>query len=114
ITPAGVELDRKTDSWAEREMPAIEARMRYLHGQLQQPVSVDDSVRAIFPFAHVVLTASGQAAENIFFRGWPRQGVVLQNLLFPSTIFHQIDKGFTPKELPQPGVFSLTSQEPYK
>ena len=61
------ELDLKTDSWAQLEMPAIEAQMRHLHAQLQRPASVDDSLRAIFPFAHFVLTASGQAAEHIRF-----------------------------------------------
>jgi polyketide synthase PksN len=109
-----VELDLKTDSWAQLEMPAIQLQMRQLHGQLQQPVNVDESLRTVFPFAHFVLTRSGQAAEHIFFKAWPKQGVVLQNLLFPSTIFHQIDKGFTPKELPHAEVFRLDSQEPYK
>jgi len=114
IPPEHVELDLKTDSWAQLEMPAIRAQMRNLHGQLQQHVNVDDSVRAIFPFAHFVLTRSGQVAEHIFFRAWPKQGVVLQNLLFPSTIFHQIDNGFTPREVPHAEVFRLNSREPYK
>ncbi|MBO0726938.1 MAG: DUF2156 domain-containing protein, partial [Blastocatellia bacterium] len=109
-----VEFDLKTDSWAQLEMPAIDAHMRRLHAQLQQPVSVDDGLRAVFPFAHFVLTDSGQAAERIFFKAWPKKGVVLQNLLFPSAIFHQIDKGFTPREAPHPEVFRLNSQEQYK
>ena len=114
IPPEHVELDLKTDSWAQLEMPAIQVQMRHLHGQLQTPVDVNESLRSVFPFAHLVLTRSGQAAEHIFFKAWPKQGVVLQNLLFPSTIFHQIDKGFVPRELPHAEVFRLTSQEPYK
>ncbi|MBV9495105.1 MAG: SDR family NAD(P)-dependent oxidoreductase, partial [Acidobacteria bacterium] len=109
-----VELDLKTDSWSQLEMPAIHAQMRNLHGQLQQSVNVDETLRSIFPFPHVILTRSGQAAENIFFKALPKQGIVPQNLLFPSTIFHQIDKGFTPREVPHPEVFRLQSQEPYK
>ena len=109
-----VEFDLKTDSWAQLQMPSIEAHMKHLHSQIQQPASVDDSLRAVFPFAYFVLTTSGQAAENIFFKAWPKKGVVPQNLLFPSTIFHQIDKGFTPAELPHPTIFQLNSQEPYK
>jgi len=109
-----VEFDLKTDSWAQLEMPAIDAQMRHLHAQLQQPASVDDNLRAVFPFAHFVLTSSGQSAEHIFFKAWPKKGVVPQNLLFPSTIFHQIDKGFTPRELPHPGIFQLNSQDQYK
>ncbi len=114
IPPERVDLDLKTDSWAQLEIPAIQVQMRHLHGQLQQPVNVDESVRAVFPFSHLIFTRSGQAAEHVFFKAWPRQGVVLQNLLFPSTIFHQIDKGFTPKELPHPDVFRLDSPGPYK
>jgi amino acid adenylation domain-containing protein len=109
-----VEFDLKTDSWAQLAMHAIDAQMKHLHGQLQQPVSVDDSLRAVFPFSHFVLTASGQKAEHIFFKAWPKPGVALQNLLFPSTIFHEIDKGFTAKELPHPAAFELNSGEPYK
>ena len=109
-----VDFDLATDSWAQLRMPAIDAQMRHLHSQLQQPVSVEAAVRAVFPFAHFVLTSSGRAAENIFFKAWPRKGIVPQNLLFPSTIFHQIDKGFTPKELPHAALFQWNSPEPYK
>ena len=109
-----IEFDLKTDSWAQLQMQSIETQMRSLHAQLQQPANVDESLKTVFPFAHFVLTASGQAAEDIFFRAWPKKGVVLQNLLFPSTIFHQIEKGFTPKELPDPLVFDLNSREQYK
>src|SRR5262245_47225068 len=109
-----VQFDLKTDSWAQLHMPSIEAQMRRLHAHLQQPASVEESLRLVFPFSYFVLTTSGQAAEDIFFRAWPKKGVLLQNLLFPSTIFHQIDKGFTNKELPHPALFQLNSQEQYK
>jgi len=109
-----VEFDLQTDSWAQLQMPSIEAQMRQLHAQLQQPVRIDDTLRAVFPFAHFVITNSGQAAEHLLFKVWPKKGVVLQNLLFPSTLFHEIDNGFTGKELPHPAVFDLNSHEPYK
>lgn len=109
-----VEIDLKTDSWAQLELPAIDAQMRELHEQLPVPVSVDAAVRAVFPFAHFVLTASGQAAERALFRAWPKPGIVVQNLLFPSTIFHSIDNGFTNEELPHPAVFAPDSTEPCK
>ncbi|HXH38834.1 MAG TPA: beta-ketoacyl synthase N-terminal-like domain-containing protein, partial [Thermoanaerobaculia bacterium] len=109
-----VEFDLKTDSWSQLEMPAIAAQMRHLHGQLLQPAGVNESLRAVFPFAHFVLTPSGQTAEHIFFKAWPKKGIVPQNLLFPTTILHQIDNGFSPKELPHPSVFHLHADEPYK
>ena len=109
-----VEFDLQTDSWAQLQMPAIEAQMRQLHAQLQQPVSIDDTLRTVFPFAHFVVTDSGQAAERLLFKAWPKKGVALQNLLFPSTLFHELNNGFTCKELPHPAIFELNSQEPYK
>lgn len=114
ISHEHVDFDLKTDSWSQLEMPAIQAQMLHLRGRLQQPLDVDDSLRTVFPFAHFVLTSSGQAAEHIFFKAWPKRGIVPQNLLFPSTIFHQIDKGFTPRELPHPELFNRKSEEPYK
>ncbi len=109
-----VEIDLKTDSWAQLHLPAIENQKRYLHARLQEPADLQDALRAIFPFRHFVLTTSGRAAEGVFCKAWPRQGVVPQNLLFPTTIFHQIDKGFSPRELPHPDVFRVDSLEPYK
>jgi acyl transferase domain-containing protein/tryptophanase/acyl carrier protein len=109
-----VEIDLKTDSWAQLHMPTIEARMRHLQSQLQQRVNVEEAVRAVFPFDHFVLTSSGQAAERVFFKAWPKKGVIPQNLLFPSTLFHQIDSGFTPRELPHPAIFQLKSAESSK
>jgi polyketide synthase PksN len=114
ISNEHVDFDLKTDSWSQLTMPAIQAQMKQLHGKLQQPVNVDDALRMVFPFAHFVLTGSGQAAEHLFFKAWAKKGVVPQNLLFPSTIFHQIDQGFDPRELPHPALFQLSSPEPYK
>ncbi len=114
LSPLLVEFDLKTDSWAQLRMPAIATQMEALRSQLQQPISVDRALRGMFPFKHFLLTTSGEAAENVLFRAWPGKGTVLQNLLFPSAIFHQIDKGFSNRELPHPAVFDLCSQEPYK
>jgi amino acid adenylation domain-containing protein len=109
-----VAFDLKTDSWSQLQLPAIGAQMKHLRGQLQQPLNVDDVLRPLFPFNHLLLTASGQAAEHLFFKAWPTRGTVLQNLLFPSTIYHQIENGFTPQELPHAELFRLDSRQPYK
>jgi acyl transferase domain-containing protein/tryptophanase/acyl carrier protein len=114
IPRAHVDFELATDSWALLDMPVIQAETEHLHLRLQEAVSVDESVRTIFPFAYHVVTASGQAAERLFFKAWPTKGVVLQNLLFPSTLFHQIDNGFTVREVPHPAVFQFDSDEPYK
>ncbi|NOT89833.1 MAG: SDR family NAD(P)-dependent oxidoreductase [Lysobacter sp.] len=109
-----VVFDLKTDSWAQLRMPAIDKQMSSLFAQLQRPIDVNASLRQVFPFEHFTLTQSGRAAEDIFCQAWEKKGRVPQNLLFPSTIFHQIDKGFAPQEMPTAAVFDLHSDEPYK
>ena len=107
-------FDLKTDSWAQLRMPAIDKQMSSLFAQLQQPIDVNGNLRQVFPFNFFTLTESCRAAEDIFCQAWEKKGRVPQNLLFPSTIFHQIDKGFFPQEMPTDAVFDLHTEEPYK
>lgn len=109
-----VTFDLRTDSWAQLKMPAVDAQTKYLRAQLQRGVQVDDSFRAIFPFAYFVVTTSGRAAEEILYQAWPRKGQAIQNLLFPTALFHQIDKGFTPVELPRAEGLAPDSTEVFK
>ena len=109
-----IDIDFKTDSWAQLKMPAIDARMSHLRSQLPQPIDVVESLKGVFPFTHFLLTASGRSAEHLLYRAWPTKGSVLQNLLFPTGIFYQIDNGFTPSECPDAEVFRLSSQEIFK
>ncbi|NJM17116.1 MAG: hypothetical protein HC896_18580 [Bacteroidales bacterium] len=88
--------------------------MRHLHAHLQQPVDIDESLRSVFPFSHFVLTDSGRTAEHAFCKSWHKKGDVPQNLLFPTTIFHQIENGFAPKEMPHPEAINIDSAELYK
>lgn len=109
-----IDVDLKTDSWAQLAMPAIDAYVQGLCGRLQSAPKVEEILRTVFPFPHFVLTESGSAAERVFFKSWTEKGVVPQNILFPSTIFHQIDQGFSPLEIPRDSVFDLDSCETNK
>lgn len=114
LTVDHVDFDLKTDSWAQLRMPAIDKQMANLIAQIQKPVDIQASLRQVFPFARFTLTESGRAAEDLFCRAWEHKGRVPQNLLFPSTILHQIDKGFTPREMPVATVFDLNADDPHK
>ncbi|MBO9699918.1 MAG: SDR family NAD(P)-dependent oxidoreductase [Sporocytophaga sp.] len=109
-----VEFDLKTDSWAQLEMPAIQNQNQYLYTQLPQPVDLKESIKGVFPFTYFAFTTSGRTAEHAFFKSWSKKGIVPQNLLFPTTIFNQIDNGFKPLELPHPEVFILDSTNLFK
>jgi polyketide synthase PksN len=109
-----IDFDLKTDSWAQLEIPAIDKQLKFLHSQLYQHVNINESLKAVFPFSYFALASSGRNAEQAFFKSWPKKGVVLQNLLFPTAIYHEIENGFSPKELPHDEVFQLNSEEIYK
>ncbi|GFE82942.1 hypothetical protein GCM10011487_49420 [Steroidobacter agaridevorans] len=114
LLPQQVEFDLKTDSWAQLRLPAIDNQRRLLSAQLNQRVDLGATLAELFPFAHFALTTSGRTAESVFCSVWPRKGVVLQNLLFPTTIFHQMDNALVPTELPHAEVFRLDSSHLYK
>ncbi len=114
IPNSQVEYDLKTDSWAQLEMPYIDKQKNLLYGKLAQPVNLDESLRNIFPFDHFILTTSGRTAEHILFKAIEKKGTILQNLLFPTTIFNQIDNGFTPIEIQCPETFNQTTDEYFK
>lgn len=112
IPDADIEFDLKTDSWAQLgAAPFVTKQMAHLSAQLQQPVNVNDSLASLFPFKHFVLADAGRGADHLFCKAWEKKGVVLQNLLFPTCIYHQIENGFTPHELPHPALFRIASDE---
>jgi thioester reductase-like protein len=102
-----VEFDLKTDSWAQLRTSEIERRMRDLHARLHAAGDPEAALTALFGLPHVNLSRSGRTAERALYRAWPRRGTVLQNLLFPTNLFHQIDNGFTPREIAMPSAFRL-------
>ena len=109
-----IDFDLKTDSWAQLKMPAIDNQMSFLKAQLQQNVVLEESLRSIFPFSYFTLTRSGRDAEEAFYKAWKDKGTVFQNLLFPTGIVHQIDKGFTPEEVPHLSAFDINSDKLFK
>lgn len=110
-----VDHDLKTDSWAQLDSPAIDARMRNLRSQLQQSVNIEECLADVFPFKYFALTESGQTAETALAEALGRkEGSVLQNLLFPSWIFTQIGNGLSPEEIPVDEVFKLNSDEVFR
>lgn len=100
-----IEHDLKTDSWAQLTLPAISRQLSYLSARLHQSPGAEQALQAIFPFPHLLLTSSGRQAEQFLFAGLQSQTKgpdSIQNLLFVTSIFHQIDHGFTPLEYPDP------------
>ena len=109
-----IEIDLKTDSWAQLHLLCIKKRLQYLNHLLHQPKKILDSIKQIFPFKHTIITQSGRTAEKVFYQGWPHKGIVLQNILFPTALIHQIENGYTPVEIPTKSTLDLNNEEIWK
>jgi polyketide synthase PksN len=115
LADAAVEFEHKTDSWAQlRHRPEVAQSMLALRSDLQTPIDLQAALRELIPFRHIALTESGRSADELFCKAWARPGLVPQNLLFPTCLFHQIDKGFSPQELPHPSLFAVDTPSAQK
>ncbi len=114
--PAGeIRFDLMTDSWAELDTPYITGRVRALEDRRGATPDLNEALRAVFPFPYLITVASGRLAESYFAAAFPKtRKRVLQNPLFPTWIFHQLDKGFRPEELVQPAALEPQQDAPFK
>ena len=110
-----VAYDFKTDSWAQLSLPVIAARLQELARRPTPSETPEQLLTEMLPFAHCHLFTSGRMAESFFCRNLQCKGKqVPQNLLFPTAIFHQIDNGYLPVEMPVATVFTAGSAELYR
>lgn len=109
-----VDYDLKTDSWAQLENAEITSYINFLQTKLYQPIEVEKSVESVFPFKYHTLTTSGRDAEKALFKSWKQKGNVVQNILFPTPIFSEIENGFSPIEVPHQEIYNLNSNEVFK
>ncbi|HEX2937439.1 MAG TPA: SDR family NAD(P)-dependent oxidoreductase [Ruminiclostridium sp.] len=111
IPPQEAEIDFVTDSWAELSNPQILSRIEKLQ---HQDSGTEKVLKEIFPFSNVILTGSGRMAESLLYERIAHKSVVIENLLFPTGIFNQINNGLKPVEIPKKTVFDVKSPEIFK
>jgi len=69
----------------------------------------------MFGFENIHVVKSGRHAETALCESWPKNKKdIVQNLLFPTWIFTQIEHGFNPVELPNSSVFSQENKAMFK
>ncbi|MFT7558315.1 MAG: polyketide synthase PksN [Flavobacteriales bacterium] len=109
---SSIEFDAYTDSWAQLDTAYIQAHTTVISEAVCEysDVELNECLQQIFGFKHFVLTQSGRSAETVLASSWiGERGDVIQNLLFPTWIFNQIDNGFNPIEMPLDEVFNANS-----
>lgn len=84
-----------TDSWAERDDAVMLERVRELT-ETANAVCLDLADQDTLPFSYVQAAASGRAAELALLRAAGRGKGIIQNNLFQSWTFNQLELDFTP------------------
>ncbi|MET1256790.1 SDR family NAD(P)-dependent oxidoreductase [Aliikangiella maris] len=111
IPSESIRIDVKTDSWAQLNLPAIEQHLTFLNTGLQQHADFNAVINQCFGFPHAILTESGRSAEALLYASLDRKGCILQNILFPTQLYYQIESGYTPLEMPDEQVFNLSGEK---
>ncbi|MFC3195077.1 SDR family NAD(P)-dependent oxidoreductase [Marinicella sediminis] len=109
VNSKDVPIDLSTDSWAQLDPSVTEDHMQVLYQQLHRSNDLTATLKKIFPFSYFVLTESGRTAESVLCEAWQGTAKVLQNLLFPTWVFSEIQHGLNPVEIPHPHVFETGS-----
>ncbi|VWD01686.1 SDR family NAD(P)-dependent oxidoreductase [Burkholderia lata] len=99
LSPAAGIVELVTDSWAERDDFALAERVRVLT-ETANAICLDLADQRLLPFSYVQAAPSGRAAEMALLRAadGPRKGI-LQNHLFQTWTFNQLELGWVPHRL---------------
>ncbi|HSS00812.1 MAG TPA: SDR family NAD(P)-dependent oxidoreductase, partial [Kofleriaceae bacterium] len=112
VPAADVMWDLRTDSWAELGPPVVSPPAAVASERASE---LDDLLRRLFGQPHVLAVASGRLAESLVCQSWRRgDGVVPQNLLFPTFLYHQIARGLSPRALPHAAVLHGDDTERFR
>jgi len=116
ISDEDIDCDLLTDSWLQLKTDYVINRQKHLiAGTVESDSNINTLLTEIFGFKNIIAVNSGRQAESILCESWRSEKVdIVQNLLFPTWIFTQIEKGFNPVELPNANIFSLNSKEMFR
>ena len=116
LLPHDIEFDLATDSWSELEYSFIKERTELLQGTVHKTeAQLEDLITAVFGLPHVLPFSSGRVAESFFCPAWPKQKkYVLQNVLFPTCLFHQVNNDFIPVEIINSEFSNIHSNQIFK
>ena len=111
-----IEFDLATDSWSELEYDFIKQRTQTLQAlENQDEQQLESLITDIFSLPYVLPFASGRVAESFFCPAWPiRKKYVLQNVLFPTCLYHQINNDFMPIEVTNSEFYNRNSAHMFK
>lgn len=115
INSEHVPYDLQTDSWPELGWPHIFEKITQLQSHCFSASDLNLELKKIFPYQHMLAVSQGRFAEFFLCHVLIKKGgIIPQNLLFPTTRYHQILKRAMPKEIPVSDVLDKTSSNYFK
>lgn len=115
IHPENIEYDLATDSWSELEYPFIHHRTQELQAidVYQQPL--EKLLTDIFVLPYIIPFSAGRVAESFLCSALDKnKKYVIQNVLFPTCIYHQVDNDFIPLEIASEEFHNIDSDQIFK
>ncbi|HHL31616.1 MAG TPA: DUF2156 domain-containing protein, partial [Oceanospirillales bacterium] len=111
-----IEFDLATDSWSELEMDFIKQRTATLQAMdNSDKQQLENLLAEMFAIPYILPFASGRVAESFLCPAWPvKKKYVLQNVLFPTCLYHQINNDFFPVEVPSSDFYNRRSNNLFK
>jgi len=111
-----IEFDLATDSWSELEYLFIKQRTELLQNKNQDnTLALEDLVADVFGLPYVLPFSAGRVAESFFCPAWPKEKkYILQNALFPTCLFHQVNNDFIPVEVVDKEFLNRNSNHMFK
>lgn len=106
LAPNAAVFNAFTDSWSDLLEPWITQRITHLSGQLPQQLDPIQQLQQIFRLPYVVPVSYARTAEAYLFTSLADQrNLVVQNILSPTWLYHEIDAEFQQEILPDPRLF---------
>ncbi|WP_110932791.1 SDR family NAD(P)-dependent oxidoreductase [Paenibacillus bouchesdurhonensis] len=103
-----VAYDLLTDSWSELPWTSNQAVKNQTQVKSCTEAELIQRLRDYFPFPYVLPVSSGREAEGLLFGALPKtKPMIAQNIMFPTTVHHQVENGFHPIEIPVTPISAL-------
>ncbi len=102
-----IAFDVSTDAWNKLASDVIFQRQKALQEKYDDNCCTPEQV---FPFKYFLLLSQGRYAESLLYSLWQGSDhYVAENIVFPSTRYHQYHAGLLPLELPDQTLFKANA-----
>lgn len=115
LSRGDIEFDLATDSWSELEAAFITRRIQQLYAKAGDEQELEVLIQNIFELPYILPFSAGRVAESFFCKAWDSsKNHVIQNVLFPTCLYHQVTNDFIPIENTHSEFSNVSSNHLFK